>query len=72
MACDEVGVKMREDDVLDSKRVIGRERKILIDVALRIDDGGGVRLLVADQIRRVRQAGEIELLEDQENTSAGS
>jgi hypothetical protein len=44
--------------------VPGRERQILIDVALRIDHGGGCGLLVADEIRRVGKAMQIELVED--------
>ena len=40
------------------------KRQVPVDVALRIDDRRGPRLLVADQIRRVRQAVEVELLED--------
>ena len=40
------------------------KREVLIDVALRIDDRGDAGLLVADQVGRVRQALEIELLQD--------
>ena len=55
VAGDEVGMKVREEDVLDSQAVLGGEREVLIDVALRIDDGGRVRLLVADRdTRRAR------------------
>ena len=61
---DEVGVKVREEDVRDPQVVLGREGEILIDVALRIDDGCGVRAGVADEVRGVRQAIQIELLQD--------
>ena len=37
---------------------------VLVDVALRIDDGGGVRRFVADEIRRVREAIQVELFQD--------
>ena len=46
---DEVGVEVREEDVRDPQAVLGGEREVLIDVALRIDDGRRVRLLVADR-----------------------
>jgi hypothetical protein len=36
----------------------------LLDVTLRIDDDGGLGLLVANQIRGVREAVEIELMQD--------
>ena len=56
MAGDEVGVEVRQEDVRDAQAVLRGEREVLIDVALRIDDGRECRLLVADEIRRVRQA----------------
>ena len=40
------------------------ELEVLIDVALRIDDGGDAALLVADEIRRVGEAIEIKLMQD--------
>jgi hypothetical protein len=43
--------------------VFAGEGQVLIDVPLRIDDGGCLRLLVADQIRGVRQAIEVELFQ---------
>ena len=69
MPGDEVGVEVREEDVRDPQAVLGGEREVLIDVALRIDDRRRVRLLVADQIRRVREAIQIELLEDHRRDS---
>jgi len=36
----------------------------LLDVALGIDDGRRARLLVAHQVRGVRQAIQVELVED--------
>jgi hypothetical protein len=36
--------------VLDPQAMLAGKREVLIHVTLRIDDGSGVRLLVADQI----------------------
>jgi hypothetical protein len=57
-------VEMGEEDVRDPQIVLGGERQVLIDVALRVDDGRDMRLFVADQIRRVREAIQVELLQD--------
>src|SRR5207248_4149129 len=64
MARKEVGVEVRQKDVLDVEPVLAGEREVLVDVALRIDDGCDLRLLVGDEVRRVRKAVQIELLED--------
>ena len=48
----------------DAQAMLRGKREVLIDVALWIDNSSDVRLLIADQIRRVRQALEIELLQD--------
>ena len=64
VAGDEVGVEVGEEDVRDPQAVLGGEGEVLIDVALRVDDGRRVRLLVADEIRRVCEAIQIELLQD--------
>jgi hypothetical protein len=64
MTGDEVGVKVREDDVTNRQSAFSSERQVLIDVTLRIDNGCGRRCLVADEIRRVREAIEIELVKD--------
>ena len=50
MSRDEVGVQMREEHVRDSKAVLSGERQVLIDVALRIDNGRRPGLLVADEV----------------------
>jgi len=47
---DEIGVEVREEDVCDAKVVIRGERQILIDVALRVDNGGGTALLVGNDV----------------------
>ena len=64
MARDEVRVEVREDDVADRQAVFSGERHVLIDVTLRIDDGSCRRLLVANQIRRMSEAIQVELVED--------
>jgi len=55
---------VREDDVLDAKLMVGGERDVLFDVALGIDDARRAGLLVADDVRRVRQAIQIKLMKD--------
>jgi hypothetical protein len=64
VAGDEVGVKMRKEDVLDSQAVFGREGEVLIDITLRIDDRCRVGAGVADEIRSVGQTIQIKLLQD--------
>src|SRR5690349_7564717 len=62
MACDEIGVEVRQEDVLDVKFVLGGEREVLIDVSLGVDDGGLAGCFVADEVRGVGEAAEVELL----------
>ena len=50
LAGDEVGMKVREEDVLDRETMLGSEREVLINIALRVNDRGGVRPLVADEV----------------------
>ena len=59
-----VRMKMSQDDVLDPQAVFGGEDEILRYVTLRIDDRGGGRCFVADKVRSVRQAIQVELFED--------
>jgi hypothetical protein len=60
MACS----RTREQDAGDPQPVLRGECEVLIDVSLRIDDRGRPRLLISDEIRRVREATEIKLLQD--------
>ena len=60
----EIRVEVRQKDVRDSKVVIRRERQILIDVALRIDDSRGTALLISNDVRGVCETVEIKLLEE--------
>src|SRR5437868_715408 len=64
MAGEEIGVKVRQHDVANVEAVLGSERKVLINVTLRVDDNRGVRALVANEIGGVRQTTQVELLQD--------
>jgi len=64
MAGDEVGVEMGEEDVFDVEFVFGGKGEVLVDVALGINDDGGGGGFVADEIGRVGETGEVELMED--------
>ena len=64
MPGDEVGVEMRQKDVLDLEPVFGGKRDVLIRVPLRINDGCRACRLVSNQVGGVRQARQIELLKD--------
>ena len=64
MSREEVGVEVGEEDVADLQPVLRRIVEVGVDVALRIDDGGGAARLIADQVRRVGEAIQVVLLED--------
>ena len=64
MAGDEVGVEVAEEDVADLKTKPFGVGDILMDVSLRIDDDGGLALLITEQIGGVCQASEVVLLQD--------
>jgi hypothetical protein len=64
MAGDEVGVEMRQDHMFDAQPVLFGVRHILLDVALWIDDGGNAALLIPDDVGRVREAIQVELMKD--------
>ena len=61
MAADKIGMQMSFDDVLDSQILRVGFFDVLIDIALRIDNG--CFTIRSDQIRSVRETTEIELLE---------
>ena len=67
---DEVGVEMRQQHVLDAQPALGRKGDVLIDVPLRIHDGRDAGGLVADEIRRVREARQIELVQHHQRGTA--
>jgi len=64
MPGDEIGVEMGKEYMLDLKRVFGGKDNVLIRVTLWVNYGCRACLLVANQVRSVRQARQIELLED--------
>ena len=64
MTRDEIGVKVRQEDVHDAEVVIRRKRQVLIDVTLWIDDGGRAAFFVGNDVRRMREAVQIKLFED--------
>ena len=64
MPGDEIGVEMRQEYVLDLERVLGGKGNVLVRVALRVNDGCRACLLVSNDVGSVRQARQIELLED--------
>ena len=69
VAAHEIRVQVRQDHVLDRQPILRGEGGVLIRVALRINDDGRARLLVSDEIRRMRQARQIKLLEDHRSPS---
>jgi hypothetical protein len=64
MACNKIRVKVGEKDVANFEAECFRICDVLVDVALRIDNYRRTALLVAEQVRGVRQATEIILLQD--------
>jgi hypothetical protein len=64
MSRNEVRVEVCEENVGDAQSVFGGEVEVLIDVALRIDDRGSAGGFIADDVRSVRQAVQIELFEN--------
>ena len=60
----EVGVEVRQDDVLDAEPLDGGVLQVLFHVASGIDHDGRARDLVADEIGRLRETPEVVLLED--------
>ena len=58
MAGDEVGVEVRQEHVPDPAAEPAGVLDVLLDVALRVDDGGDAARLVGDQVGGVREAAE--------------
>ena len=63
VAGEEVGMEVRLDDQLDGHAEFLGVGHVLADITLRIDDHGAAGGLVADQVRGVRQAFEVVLVE---------
>ena len=72
MSSNEIGMEMRQEYVLDLKSVLGSKRDVLVRVALRVNDGCRTGLLVSNKVGGVRQARQIELLEDHAELSSRS
>ena len=63
VAGDEVGVEVRQKHMLDREAASGGIGEVLVDVPLRVDHCGRLGLFVGDQIGRVRETGEVVLLD---------
>ena len=57
----EVGVKVREKDVLNRVSALIRVTQVLRDIPLGIDHSGDPACLIGNEVRRVRQTTEVEL-----------
>jgi len=64
VARNEVGVKMRQEHINNAQVVLRCECQILIDVTLRVDNGRDTTLLVGNDVGGVREAVQVELLEN--------
>ncbi len=64
MPGDEIGVKMRQENVLDLELVLGGKGNVLVGVALRVNNGRRACRFVSNHVGSVRQARQVELLED--------
>ena len=60
----EVGVEVRQEHVPDPAAEPVRVLEVLLDVALGVDHGRDAGGFVGDQVRGVREAAEVVLLED--------
>jgi hypothetical protein len=72
VARDVVGMRVGLEDVLDRHAQVPREREVLLDVELRVDDGCDPGIFVADQIRRATEIVVDHLAEQHAPDSAGS
>ena len=64
-------MQVRQEHVGDAQAVLLRIRDVLLDVALRVDDGGHPGVLVTNEIRRVGETVEIELPENHATAPVG-
>src|SRR5262249_25525338 len=63
VARQEVGMEVREENVLDPAAELLDVGDVLVDVSLRIDDRRDPGLLVGHEVRSVSQAAEVVLLQ---------
>jgi len=68
VTAEEVGVHVRLEHPLDREPVLLRVAHVDRHVALRVDDHGPARGLVAHEVGSVRQTVEVVLLEDHEES----
>ncbi len=66
MPGDKIGVEVGQKNVPQGQPVLLRVFEVLVDIALRVDDEGGLGLHIPNQVRGVRQTSEVVLLEDHE------
>jgi hypothetical protein len=64
MPGNEIGVEVCQDYVLDLERVLGRKRYVLVRISLRINHGSRACSFVPNNVGRMREARQIELLKD--------
>ena len=64
VAGQEVGMKVGEEDVRDPQPVVRGEGEVAVHVPLGVDHGRNSAGFVPDQVGRVREAIEVELLQD--------
>ena len=64
VAGDEVGVEVREEDVTDLEAEFFGVVEVLLNVALGVDDDGGVAGFVAEEIGGVGEAAQVVLFQD--------
>src|SRR5215469_11825470 len=64
MPGDEIGMEMREEDVADGEAELCGVGQVLLDIALRINDDRSSAGLVSDEIRCVREAAQVVLLQN--------
>jgi hypothetical protein len=72
MSGEEVRVEVGEEDMLDAHPPLLRHRDILVDVPLGVDDHGGPASLVAEEVGRMGEAAQVELMEEHRNSSVVS
>ncbi len=60
----EIGVNVRLEDMGDGDILLPRQLDVFVDVRGRIEDGGGSFLIVAQQIRKLRDSFRLDAFKD--------
>jgi hypothetical protein len=63
MPSQKIGVEVRQEHVSDVQPMCSSVRQILLDVPLRVNHHGGASRLVGNEVRSVRQAAKVILLQ---------